>query len=191
MSPRTGTLESRIATWCRIGLWMGAGILLLGCSTPPDGDNTRSTVLHEESGGQLQANFAAMADNAAISDMSVADIHFVPHSAELSGTGVARLSRLSPILNTYGGTLRYETFETDPDMINRRLAYVHEFLVDTGCAMDRVEIKAMLSGGRGMRADEAIVIATPTPAIQSARASSGSPSTTSSGGASGGGGGAQ
>ena len=99
-----------------------------------------------------------MADNAMLHDMSVADIHFVPHSAELSGTGAARLNRMATLLDAYGGTVRYETFITDEALVKQRLENVREYLALTGCEMDRVSIKTMMSGGRGMTATKAIKV---------------------------------
>ena len=105
-----------------------------------------------------QPNFTYMVDNAILHDMSIADVHFVPHTYELSGTGTAKLERMAYLLNAYGGTVRYETLATDEKMIQQRLDRVCEYLALAGCNMDRVEVMAMLSGGRGMPADEAIEI---------------------------------
>jgi hypothetical protein len=99
-----------------------------------------------------------MADNAILQDMSVADLHFVPHTSELSGTGADRLDRMAVLLNTYGGTVRYETDLRDQEMLKRRMDHVHEYLTVAGCNMDKVEVKAMISGGRGMAADKAIIV---------------------------------
>jgi hypothetical protein len=99
-----------------------------------------------------------MSDNAILSDMSVADIHFVPHTSELSGIGVARLDRMAAMLNTYGGTVRYETDLRDEDLMQKRINNVREYLAVAGCNMDRVEVKAMISGGRGMAADKAMIV---------------------------------
>ena len=99
-----------------------------------------------------------MADNAMLHDMSVADIHFVPHTAELSGTGAARLNRMATLLDTYGGTVRYETFNTDEALVKQRLDHVHEYLALTGCDMGRVQVKTMISGGRGMTASKAMIV---------------------------------
>jgi hypothetical protein len=103
-------------------------------------------------------HFTYMVDNAMLHDMSVADVHFVPHTAELSGTGAARLNRMATLLDAYGGTVRYETFSTDDAMVKHRLEHVREYLALTGCDMGRVEIKAMISGGRGLAATKAIQV---------------------------------
>jgi len=105
-----------------------------------------------------QEHFVTMADNAMLHDMSVADFHFVPHTTELSGTGAARLNRMATLLDTYGGTVRYETLNTDEAFVQLRIDHVHEYLALTGCDMGRVDVKAMISGGRGIAADRAIPI---------------------------------
>jgi hypothetical protein len=99
-----------------------------------------------------------MADNAMLQDMSVADFHFVPHTSELSGTGADRLDRMAALLNTYGGTVRYETDLGDQELLKKRMDHVREYLTVAGCNMDRVEVKAMISGGRGMAGDKAIIV---------------------------------
>jgi len=99
-----------------------------------------------------------MIDNGMIQDMSLADHHFVAHTSELSGTGVARLDRMSQVLDVYGGTVNYESSLTDAKVIEERLGHVREYLTMTGCNMDQVKIQAGLAGGRGMPADRAIKI---------------------------------
>ena len=97
-----------------------------------------------------------MVDNAVMHDMSLADIHFIPHSSELSGTGVARLDRMAVPLDTYGGTVRFETDATEDALTKERIAHVHEYLAMTGCNMSRVTIETGLPGGRGMDASHAL-----------------------------------
>lgn len=156
--------------------------LLVGCrsspsmgrlNAPPQGESDR--------GAELQKPFVYMVDNALLHDMSVVDLHFVPHTAELNGTGAARLTRMARLLNVYGGIVRYETEQTDDALITRRIAHVHEYLADAGCDMSRVEVKSMLSGGRGIRATDAIRILEEGTIndLQSGAAGSGQPGSTS------------
>lgn len=121
-------------------------------------------------------HFTNMLDNAILQDMSVADVHFVPHTAELSGTGAARLNRMATLLDAYGGIVRYETFSTNEELVKHRLEHVREYLALTGCDMGRVEIKAMMSGGRGMTATKAMQV----DAKGTAKAASGGKTTTGS-----------
>lgn len=99
-----------------------------------------------------------MADNAILHDMSLADHHFVPHSSEISGTGAHRLNRMAHLLNTYGGTVHYQTDLADTELVNKRIAHAKEYLTVAGCDMDRVQVKTGLSGGRGMPASKAIEV---------------------------------
>lgn len=106
--------------------------------------------------GKYTSHLSYMVDNAILSDMSVADIHFIPHTSELSGVGEARLARMAKLLNTYGGTVRYETKLDDETMIQERLDHVREYLALTGCDMSRVRLATMMAGGCGMPGDEAV-----------------------------------
>lgn len=106
--------------------------------------------------GTFATRTSNMVDNAILRDMSVADIHFIPHTAELSGVGEARLNRMAKLLHTYGGTVRYETLESEEALVKQRLAHVREYLALTGCNMERVEITTGMAGGRGMSGDEGV-----------------------------------
>ncbi len=126
-----------------------------------DGPKTATQVQMAKMGEVRQhagACFVHMADNAILRDMSIVDHHFAGETAELSGTGAARLERMTPLLNTYGGIVRYETYCEDEKLIAQRIKHVREYLVLAGCNMERVEIKHMMSGGLGMPADDAIEI---------------------------------
>ncbi len=100
----------------------------------------------------------SMVDNALLHDMSVTDMHFVPHTSELSGTGAARLDRMAIMLNTYGGVVRYDTLMSDSELAQKRIDHVREYLEVAGCDVSRVEVTVMLSGGRGLTAKRAIEI---------------------------------
>lgn len=100
---------------------------------------------------------ANQVDNAILHDMSLADFHFIPHSKELSGSGVARLDRMALMLDTYGGTVRYETALTDKALIKGRLDNVKEYLTLVGVSMEKVALTTALSGGRGGVVRDALV----------------------------------
>jgi len=128
-----------------------AGVLA-GCESSSKRQHARMDVTAASTGQQ----FDQMVTNAALQDRSVADLHFIAHSSELSGAGELRLNRLAAIFNTYGGTLRYDTVLDDPAMIEARLANVREYLTLVGCDMARVDFAVMRSGGHGMSATEAM-----------------------------------
>lgn len=144
--------------WMRPAFGFCLAFALLGCQSASRNRPVVSTLSPGDKTTSVERANAAMVDNAMLHDMTVADLHFVPHTGELNGTGVARLTRMAHMLDVYGGTVRYETFESNEDLLNLRLAHVHEFLASTGCDMERVEVRVMLSGGRSLRAKEAIRI---------------------------------
>ncbi len=94
--------------------------------------------------------------NAATYDMSIADIHFVPHTARLNDLGARRLDLLSEVLEQYGGTVRYETDSPDGAQVVERLKEAKRYLADIGVDTDKIEVAAKMSGGRGMSATKAL-----------------------------------
>lgn len=102
--------------------------------------------------------FDYMADNSMWSNMAISDVHFVAHTAELSGAGAGRLDRMAYMLNAYGGTLRYETYATDEHLVLTRLKHVREYLALAGCDTRRVRVESTVSGGALTPASDAIRI---------------------------------
>jgi len=129
---------------------------IVGCHGKNRGAVQLDMARMDETREQPRAHLANMVDNAILHDMSLADFHFVPHSTELSGSGVARLDRMALMLDTYGGTVRYETCATDEKLIKGRLDHVKEYLTLVGCSMEKVALTTALSGGRGMSVAESI-----------------------------------
>lgn len=132
-----------------------AAFAIIGCSeqherlnAPPQGGTERPA--------ELQKHFIYMADKAMLHDSSVADIHFEPHIAELSGTGVRRLTRMADLLNVHGGTICYETSLRDDALISARLETVRTFLADNGYDGDRILVQSSASRGRGAPAAQSI-----------------------------------
>ena len=168
---------------CRLILVPAAFVAGTACNQP-----LTSTDIHEasmdEASARPRAHFSYMVDNAIAHDMSIADFHFVGHTSELSGTGTARLDRMASFLNTYGGTVRYETFLSDEELIRQRLGHVREYIALVGCDMERVEVTTMLSGGRGMTAKRAIEIDDRMAVPQNQEGSSGGGVVVTSGGGS-------
>ncbi len=100
--------------------------------------------------------FAYQNDQGMIADMAIADIHFVPHSSALSGTGVARLERYAELLAATGGEVRYATALSDDALVSERLAAAKDFLAQVIPSSQCVEVVLGLPGGRGMTAREAL-----------------------------------
>lgn len=131
-------------------------VMVVGCISPLRSTHDRQMESMDRTLNYPKMYLTNMIDNSILHDMSLSDIHFVAHSVELSGTGVARLDRMALLLNTYGGIVRFETMETDQEMIKARLAHIEEYLTVVGCEMENVEVKMMISGGRGMSASQVL-----------------------------------
>lgn len=93
-------------------------------------------------------------DQAMLADMSIADLHFVPHSTELSGVGQARLERYAELLAGRGGTLYYDTAIEDETLLASRIDTARQFLAQAIPGQQRVELVVGPPGGRGMDARE-------------------------------------
>lgn len=93
-------------------------------------------------------------DQGMMADMSIADIHFIPGSADLSGTGMARLERYAELLAASGGSLHYAPTIGDEELIQARLACAAEFLKASMPSDMSIRITPGLAAGRGMTAAE-------------------------------------
>lgn len=95
-------------------------------------------------------------DQGMLADMSISDIHFVPHTTALSGTGEARLERYAELLATRDGTIAYDTMQTDPELIEKRMDTAQAFLAQALPGKRKFNVEMGPPGGRGMTSREAI-----------------------------------
>ena len=149
-------------------LWPLSLSLVFGCgpiesprlNAPPQGES-------EVEPPMMQENFVYLNDQGMMADMSLGDIHFVPHSTELSGVGIVRLERYAELLASSGGTLHYSTSIRDLDFLGQRIAVANSFLKQSIPGSRPVEVVLGMPGGRGMTAKEALadmgVAQTPEP----------------------------
>ncbi len=153
MRVRSGSL-----TGAMVGL---AGFLLAGgvtgCGEPKDSGRLNAP----PQGAGLQrpewANYYTYHnDQGMMADRSIADLHFVPGTADLSGTGVVRLERYAELLATTGGTLRYGPTIKDETLIAERVATAKTFLAQAIPGAKEIEVVTGLPAGRGMGAQEAL-----------------------------------
>lgn len=129
------------------------------CGEPTaDASNTASTTPAEVPAHELSGTFAYMTDNALLADMSVSDMHFLPHRARLSVTGEQRVRRLAELMSAYGGTIRLNSDETDAALVEQRAKAVVTMLTELGVDTTSEVLRAELPGGRGRGALEAILI---------------------------------
>ncbi|HUW81972.1 MAG TPA: hypothetical protein VMZ31_04130 [Phycisphaerae bacterium] len=133
------------------------GVVLVGCSEP-------STRLNAPPQGYsdyphpMQEPYLAMTGNASAADMSVADVHFVPHTAELNSLGQMRLEHYAKLLKLYGGTLRYDYRVDDGRLVRQRVSSIRHFLATNGVEEESVQVTPGLPGAYGMDAEEAVVV---------------------------------
>lgn len=132
-------------------------LLIAGCSSssarlnaPPHGV--------AESVHDMQGTFVYMADNALLADMSVSDMHFLPHRAMLTSVGEQRLNRLAQLLNAYGGSIRFNSNLNDEVLIDKRLKATVEYLSELGIDTSSEVVSRGMRGGSGLDATEVILI---------------------------------
>jgi hypothetical protein len=135
-----------------VTIWAAA---LLGCAGP------EYTRLNAPPQGDAPAHpewvnyYIYHNDQGMLADMSIADIHFVPHSACLSGVGEARLERYAELLAIDGGTINYDPAITDQTLVDARLRCAREFLAQAAETDRRIDVQVGCAGGRGMYNKEA------------------------------------
>ncbi len=129
---------------------------VLGCHQPEPTQsiNTPPTDPAEQR-RELAEFFAYHQDQGMMHDRSIADIHFVPGAAHLSGAGEARLARYAELLADGGGTLQYDTRLNDDTLVQNRLAAARAFLSQCNVGGPPIQVALGMPGGRGMRHDEA------------------------------------
>ena len=141
----------------RVTVAVAVSLLVWGCNSPGARLNAPPHGQAEET-SDLQGTFTYMADNALLADMTVSDMHFLPHRALLNDLGEQRLSRLASLMEAYGGTVRFNTDLTAEGLIEERTKVVIDFLAEAGIDTTREVVRHEMPGGRGMLATEAILI---------------------------------
>jgi len=119
-------------------------------NSPPQGESDRHP--------GWAAYYTYHNDQGMLADMSIADIHFVPHSTALSGVGEARLARYAELLAARGGTLNYDSALTDDHkgLVNERLCVAKAFMAEAVPGAEAIDVIVGPAGGRGMSAQEAL-----------------------------------
>ncbi len=139
-----------------LGVWVGTCGGCTGPSqrlnAPPQGPSAQPS--------DLQDPYVFMVDNGMLYDMCLAEVHFIPHTADINGLGARRLSRYGELLKDSGGTIHLETEATDDILTAARIGTIQEYLASTGLDMTQVTIKAGLPRGRAIEATAAIRIKT-------------------------------
>lgn len=145
-------LLGRIGRGAAVGL---AAMALVGCVEPQPAERANLSTQGEGAERPEWTDvFTYHNDQGLMSARCIADIHFVPGSADLSGTGVARLERYAELLATSGGTIHYQPGISDEELIESRLETAKVFLANAIPNARGIEVVVGLDEGRGMTWDE-------------------------------------
>lgn len=136
---------------------LGLLVAMVGCSKPNERLNAPPHGV-AESVNKMQGTFVYMGDSALLADMTVSDMHFLPHREKLNSLGEQRIARLAELMKAYGGTVRLNSDASDEAMLKKRIDAVVAALAEFGVDTKGEIVKADLSGGRGMSAAEAVLI---------------------------------
>lgn len=132
-------------------------LALAGCQAPKERLNAPPHGIAEAT-NPMQGTFVYMGDSALLADMTVSDMHFLPHRDILSTVGEQRIARLATLMSAYGGTVRLNSSERDEELLRKRMAAVVAALSGYGIDTTGQVVAQDLSGGRGMDAAQAALI---------------------------------
>lgn len=164
-----------------------AAIALTGCNQPKAARLNAPPHGYAEKTVDSQGTFVYMTDNALLADMSVSDMHFLPHRAKLTTLGRERVCRLAQLVEAHGGSIRLSSDLADEPLVNQRLETVRELLAKSGLTLGTDTVVLDLPGGEGIRAGDALAIraeAAKLPVAKSSGAKSAAATPGAAGGAS-------
>lgn len=131
--------------------------VMSGCNQPESRMNAPPHGMPENV-HEMQGTYTYMADNALLADMSISDMHFLPHRAQLTSQGEQRVERLAELMRAYGGTLRLSSRGLDAGLLSQRAAAVRARLAECGVDTTQEVLVQDMPGGAGMDAAQAILI---------------------------------
>lgn len=136
---------------------LGATLICGACHQPVTRLNAPPHGASDEVSG-LQSQYTHMTDNALLTDMTISDVHFVPHRSTLNSLGRERLARLAALMQVHGGTIRFDSELADPKLVAERTQQILAFLAEAGIDVTAEVLVPAARGGRGMDAGQAILI---------------------------------
>ena len=137
--------------------FMVSATYIVGCTYTYNKLDPEPPMARRAKDSDSAAYFDAQADNAILTSMVVADVHFVPYRAQLNCLGRSRVTAIASYLDRYGGEVRLESLQADEVLAQQRLETVRAFLEGQGLDPEQLSIVGGLGHGRGMDADEAAV----------------------------------
>jgi hypothetical protein len=106
----------------------------------------------------MSKQFDRQVYNAELADMSLADVHFLPHRTGLNATGTQKLNHLAWLADNYGGTIKLDLKDPASKLAQARVDTVKAYLNCWGLPADKIKVEIGLSEQEGMNAREAIEI---------------------------------
>lgn len=137
------------------GFFIFTAVYILGCSQIYNKSDPEPPMARRAKDCPAGANFDAQADNAILTSMTVADIHFVPYRPQLNSLGRSHLTAIASYLEQYGGEVTFDCRRADPVVLQQRLEVVRQFLEGQGLDPEQLTIVSGLARGRGQDANEA------------------------------------
>ena len=137
------------------GFFIFTAVYVLGCSKIYNKSDPEPPMARRAKDSPVDDNFDAQADNAILTSMTVADIHFVPYRPQLSSLGRSHLTAIASYLEQYGGEVTFDCQRADPLVLQQRLETVRQFLEGQGLDPELLTIASGLARGRGQDANEA------------------------------------
>ena len=137
------------------GFFIFTAIYILGCSQIYNKSDPEPPIARRAKDSPASANFTTQADNAILTSMTVADIHFVPYRPQLSSLGRSHLTAIASYLEQYGGEVTFDCQRADPAVLQQRLEVVRQFLEGQGLDPEQLTIVSGPARGRGQDANEA------------------------------------
>ncbi|NIA07215.1 MAG: hypothetical protein GWP14_06205 [Actinobacteria bacterium] len=130
---------------------------IVGCTYTYDKSDPEPPMARRAKDSYGAAYFDSQADNAILTSMTVADVHFVPYRAELNSLGRSHVTAIASYLERYGGDVTLESQQVDAVVTQQRVDNVRDFLVAQGLDPEQLTITTGLAKGRGQDAAEAVL----------------------------------
>ena len=128
---------------------------IVGCTYTYNKLDPEPPIARRAKDSDTGAFFKNQADNATLTSMTVADVHFVPGQAELNGLGRSHVTAIADNLDKHGGEVTLESTQVDSLVTQQRLETVREFLVGWVLNPEQLTINTGLAHGRRVDANEA------------------------------------
>ena len=137
------------------GFFISSAVYILGCSRIYNKFDPEPPIGRRVKDSPPSAHYSRQADNAILTSMTVADIHFVPYRPQLTSLGQSHLTAIASYLEQYGGDVTFDSQRAEPMVKEQRLETVRQFLLGQGLDPEQLTIVSGLGRGRGQDVGEA------------------------------------